>query len=180
VTDREHKASEWSDEAMARAFAVGLPDYLFYLIVQVSRRRDASLASALAKVDMTVSKWRALAVVGRLGECAMSELAAFSVVDRTTLTRTVDQLVAEGLVERFPSPADRRLVLLRLTDRGQDVAARCRSAANADNRRHLRGLSDEKVRAAVSALIRIADNVIDEPDDAAYAILTFGEAGREG
>ncbi|HEU0172455.1 MAG TPA: MarR family transcriptional regulator [Acidimicrobiales bacterium] len=39
-------------------------------------------------------------------------------------TRLVDRLVDAGLAERFPSPGDRRLVLVRATAAGRDAFAR--------------------------------------------------------
>jgi DNA-binding MarR family transcriptional regulator len=145
----------------------------------VNRRRDVALARALEPTGLTLAKWRALAVIGRLDACAMTELAEFSVVDRTTLTRTVDQLVADGLVERVPSPADRRLVLLRLTAQGRAAAEQARAAANAANRRILEGVTEDQVRAALGALLSAADNMMPGSDDAAYGVLTFNSIYRQ-
>ncbi len=44
--------------------------------------------------------WRALAVVRRIDDCTMKALARYSSIDRTTLTRTVDQLVEQGKSKR--------------------------------------------------------------------------------
>jgi DNA-binding MarR family transcriptional regulator len=40
-------------------------------------------------------------------------------VNRSTATRAVDRLVADGLVERFASPDDGRVVLVRITAEGR-------------------------------------------------------------
>jgi DNA-binding MarR family transcriptional regulator len=48
----------------------------------------------------------------------MKELAEFSAVDRTTMTRTVDQLVAANLVQRATPSTDRRQVVLTATAEG--------------------------------------------------------------
>lgn len=173
MTDRRRRAADWTDEALERASALELQEYFFYLVLQVNRRRDVALARALEPTGLNLAKWRALAVIGRLGACAMTELAEFSVVDRTTLTRTVDQLVADRLVERSPSPTDRRLVLLRLTEHGTAAAERARAATNAANRRILKGVDEAQTRAALSALLRAADNLMPDSDDAAYGVLTF-------
>jgi DNA-binding MarR family transcriptional regulator len=179
VNDRKHRAAEWTDEALERASCLTLEEYFFYLILQVNRRRDVALARALEPVGLSLPKWRALAVIGRLGGCAMTELAEFSVVDRTTLTRTVDQLVADGLVQRAPSPSDRRLVLLGLTEAGRAAAEQARAAAGTANRRILKGVDELQTRAALAALLRAADNMMPDSDDAAYGVLTFNSIYRQ-
>lgn len=58
----------------------------------------------------------------------MKELAARLRIDPSTATRSMQRLAADGLVERFPSPEDGRVVLVRITDEGRrrhkDVAMR--------------------------------------------------------
>lgn len=49
----------------------------------------------------------------------MTSLAGRLRVNRSTATRAVDRLVADGLVERFPSPDDGRVVLVRITPEGR-------------------------------------------------------------
>jgi DNA-binding MarR family transcriptional regulator len=50
---------------------------------------------------------------------AMKELAGRLRVDPSTATRAVQRLEADGLVERFASPDDGRVVLVRITDGGR-------------------------------------------------------------
>lgn len=58
----------------------------------------------------------------------MSGLAERLRIDPSTATRAVQRLVKAGLAERYPSPDDGRLVMVRITDVGRrrhaDVAAR--------------------------------------------------------
>lgn len=54
----------------------------------------------------------------------MHELADRSHLTRSGLTRRVDRLVADGLVEREYCDADRRGAYARLTDRGADELAK--------------------------------------------------------
>lgn len=58
----------------------------------------------------------------------MSGLADRLRIDASTATRGVQRLVDHGLVERFPSPDDGRVVMVRVTSEGRarhaDVAAR--------------------------------------------------------
>ncbi len=62
------------------------------------------------------------------GERSMRGLADRLRVEPSTATRAVQRLVDDGLVERFTSPDDGRLVMVRLTEEGrrrhEDVAGR--------------------------------------------------------
>jgi DNA-binding MarR family transcriptional regulator len=93
-------------------------DYFFYLLIQVAQRRDAAMADALKDHGVTVAKWRTLNIIFRREGCTMGELARFSAIDRTTLTRTVDQLCDDGHVLRSDDPTDRRRVVLTLQPSG--------------------------------------------------------------
>jgi DNA-binding MarR family transcriptional regulator len=54
----------------------------------------------------------------------MGELATLLSVDPPYLTVIVDDLEAQGLVERQPHPTDRRAKLVVATRRGKDLARR--------------------------------------------------------
>jgi len=51
----------------------------------------------------------------------MKDFAVALCVSKTAVTKLVDRLEAGGLVERVPSPADRRVTHVRLTNRGTEV-----------------------------------------------------------
>jgi DNA-binding MarR family transcriptional regulator len=51
---------------------------------------------------------------------SLNELSDFLSIDTSTLSRQVQQLVENGIIERLPDPLDRRYVLLSLTDQGQE------------------------------------------------------------
>lgn len=50
----------------------------------------------------------------------MSELSRYCRVSKGSLTITLGKLVEEGLVERVHHPEDRRVVMVRLTDSGEE------------------------------------------------------------
>jgi DNA-binding MarR family transcriptional regulator len=55
---------------------------------------------------------------------AMSELAEVLWCDASNVTGIIDRLEARGLVERRPSPQDRRVKRLSLTEEGEHVRRR--------------------------------------------------------
>ena len=63
------------------------------------------------------------------GSCAERRLAEIADVSRTTTLRWVQRLDEAHLVAREFSPTDKRIVRVRLTDRGRDAMERCFDAA---------------------------------------------------
>ena len=172
MSKSRHKTSDWSGEALDRAFGLGMPEYIFYLMLQATRRREAALNEALEPIGLTVPKFRALIVISRLKSTVTSEVAHLSSVDRTTLTRTLDQLVSAGLVHRTPSPTDRRVVRLSLSAAGEQLVEQARDASHNYNETMLMGVPDDRRMAALRLLQQVVDNMIDD-DDIAHGVLTY-------
>jgi len=86
------------------------------------------------------------------GELRMSEIADSVLLSRSGLTRLVDRLEAEGLVERRACPTDRRGAYARLTPAGRErfEAAR-RTHLDGVRRRFLGRLSEDDLRALAAA-----------------------------
>jgi DNA-binding MarR family transcriptional regulator len=62
-----------------------------------------------------------LSMIGRMGECTPTELAALLASEPSTVSRRVRALEERGLVERHVSLADRRSYRLRLTKDGSEA-----------------------------------------------------------
>ena len=148
-------------------FPTSTAAYFFYLMNQVARRRDLQDERRLAPTGLNPQQVRNLAIIRRIESCSMSDLAHFSAADRTTLTRMVDQLVADGLVERWSSPKDRRRVNLSLTDRGEAVYIQAAAVLVKGNEAALASLDDQVVRAATRLLREILENLVEDPTAAA-------------
>ncbi|MDB5438442.1 MAG: hypothetical protein JWM33_869 [Caulobacteraceae bacterium] len=146
-------------------FATDLPEHFFYLLYQAAHHRDQRLGQRLAGTGVTVPRWRALAIIRRLAECTMTELARLTATDRTTLTRSVDHLVADGLVERKVPPTDRRLVMLSLTPAGHETYARCVAALLGLNKDIIEVVPADIRRELVRALEAITVKLVDDPEE---------------
>jgi DNA-binding MarR family transcriptional regulator len=81
-------------------------------LLRMARREDK--ASGLSGPKLS-----ALSVVVFAGPLSLAELAAEEQVRAPTMTRTVDALVAAGLVTRETDSRDRRMVRISATDEGR-------------------------------------------------------------
>jgi DNA-binding MarR family transcriptional regulator len=83
----------------------------------------------------------------------MTELAERVMLSPSGLTRLVDQLSDEGLVQRKRVEQDARVVLARLTDQGRQVLRHAATTHLRGIRQHFTGrLSEQQLRNVASAL----------------------------
>ena len=156
-------------------FELDVPEYFFYLLFQAVRRRDAAFEAALTGLELTLGQWRAISTIRRFAGCTMSDVAAFTAVDRTTLTRSIDQLVRRGLIERRTPAHDRRQVLLHLTAAGEQLYGEAVEELLAFNRQALDGVSEARQREISRGLASIVRNLAPDPDTA-EALVRFEPA----
>jgi DNA-binding MarR family transcriptional regulator len=142
---------------------LALTDYVFHLFAVVSRHREARLETRLKALGLSLSRYRALSVIAGIEPCTMSELADFTAVDRTTLTRTVDLLVEALLVERATRREDRRQVLLVTTTAGREITRRAMQEIFAVNRELTADLPQDAQRAAVGMLEALLGRLVPDP-----------------
>jgi len=140
-------------------FPFDVTDYVPHLIAAINQFRDAALDGALRKLGLNTSRYRVLGVLRRFGACTMTELAHFTAIDRTTLTRVADHLVASAFVERKSDARDRRQVRLELTAQGAQIHRRALMVLFDFNGRLLDGVPDERARAAARVLQDIVRNL---------------------
>ncbi len=80
-------------------------------------------------------------------------------VEPPTLVRVIDQLEAQGLVERRTSPTDRRVNLLHLTPAAKPLVAEIEAEAERLRVELLDGLSFEEYQAAVNVIQKLRERL---------------------
>lgn len=106
---------------------------------------------------VTLPQCLVLLEIDECGRLTMGQLAAQLGLDNSTLSRTVDGLVARGLVERLPHDRDRRVVQIRLTEEGGSV---CRSI-HRENDAHCRRVFAKIAPSRRGAVIRSFETLVD-------------------
>jgi DNA-binding MarR family transcriptional regulator len=96
-------------------------------LTAVARRLRERSAETLAPWDITPAHLRALRVLARHGTMRLSELSDRLQIAPRTATEVADALQAQNLVRRRADPADRRAILVEVTDRGAGVLAEIRA-----------------------------------------------------
>ncbi len=98
--------------------------HVFFWFTWVMSRRDRQLNAALRPFGLRVPEWRVLGALHCRRGMSMSELADTAAIDPTTLSRTVDALVRDGLLMRLTDVEDKRVTRLALTAEGTRLALR--------------------------------------------------------
>jgi DNA-binding MarR family transcriptional regulator len=120
------------------------------------RDRDAMTACGLS-----VAQFYTLDAVGMQGQLTLNELADTLYITPSTASRTVDELVRKGLVERCQDPTDRRAVCLSLTPLGQELFEALRQHLIQRQLAILQQLDADSRRDVLTALQKLSQAVKD-------------------
>jgi DNA-binding MarR family transcriptional regulator len=125
-------------------------------VLRAAHLVDDALADGIAVHGLQPGWFDLLAALRRAGvpyELNPTELTRTTLISSAGMTKRVDRLVAEGLVERRPDPDDRRGTLVRLTRRGKRVFDEALQTYLANEERLLAHLSAAE-RSKLDALLR--------------------------
>jgi DNA-binding MarR family transcriptional regulator len=114
------------------------------------------------RMDLDGPHASALSVLVYGGPMSIGRLAAIEQVSPPAITKTVSALEADGLAERVRSDADRRVVIVRVTDAGRALLERGRAARVHLMADLLDGLS-ERDRRTLERAAKIIAAVLSEP-----------------
>jgi DNA-binding MarR family transcriptional regulator len=104
---------------------------------------------------VSITEAHSLSVLHADGPLSQNELAHRLRLQKSTVSRLVDQLVRGGLAERTANPADRRSVVVCLTDLGTDRAARLERARTELFAGLIAGMTPRERRTVVDGLTRL-------------------------
>ncbi|MCX8130938.1 MAG: MarR family winged helix-turn-helix transcriptional regulator [Clostridia bacterium] len=77
--------------------------------------------SEFTSCEITLAQCHAIVEMGRTEKISLNELAETLNLDNSTMSRTVNNLVNNGLAVRETDPEDRRYVTIKLTEKGQEL-----------------------------------------------------------
>jgi DNA-binding MarR family transcriptional regulator len=101
----------------------GLIEEVVDLHRRVNRALRQSNQDAWMQVSMTVPQVKSLFFITNSGQTNFKNLAAALKVTPSNLTGVIDRLVEQGLVSRTENPEDRRMMLLKATEKGESLVS---------------------------------------------------------
>ena len=148
-----------ADRRGAALGSFDLEEHIFYLFGQVYGRRNRQLADIFHEYGLTNPKYRVLAALTNRDGCSIGALAQLTAVERTTLSRALDQLVDEKLVRRVPRKDDKRTIEVWMTPAGWRKLERVWPLIVAQNDRAVAGLSAREIASLKAILRKMIDNL---------------------
>ena len=119
---------------------MSLRNQLYQVMEQVTWGGARQFSARLAPFGLTLQQYFTLVAIQQLNGCTMSALAARTHHSFGTMTGIIDRLVRQNFVERQSHPTDRRVVLVQLTEGGQEILA------------HIAAMREEQVDAVLATL----------------------------
>lgn len=133
----------------------------YRLLVRQIRRLARALDVQSRRIDretgLTLPQLMVLTALGDLGEVTSRALSAEADMSPPTVVGVLDKLAAKGLIERYRSDRDRRIVHARLTARGRAALAAAPDPLGEALAARIRALSPEERRAVGAALALLGD-----------------------
>ena len=130
--------------------------YLDYMLALASERVRRDLSAAMARHGLPLEVWHILTLLQDGQGRAMGEVAEAALLSLPTATRTVDRMVAEALVYRAPDPADRRRVLVLISDKGRGLWRKVKRDADRHQKAMIARYGDDWVRELIDKLDDLA------------------------
>jgi MarR family transcriptional regulator for hemolysin len=122
------------------------PIRLTVLLVIVARRWRSLLDERLRCIGQSAARMEALAaIINSPWPSAQVDIAKRLRIEGPTMTRMLDSLEADGLVERLPDPHDRRTKQLRLTPQGEAALEEIFAIADTLRGRLLEGVPADRM-----------------------------------
>jgi MarR family transcriptional regulator, transcriptional regulator for hemolysin len=138
-------------------------------LASVARIVSRGFDEALAEVGGSLPEWLVLLNLKIRRPANQRELAESVGVREATLTHHLNAMDAGGLVTRRRDTGNRRIHVVELTDAGEEMFLRLRTAALAFDNRLRAGITEAELTSLEGILDRLARNVAAEEAPAGWA-----------
>jgi DNA-binding MarR family transcriptional regulator len=134
-----------------------LADYIEQLTYRMKTMEQTSMHNLSSEVSMP--EIQVLVFLGQSGAGRMSDIAAHMFSSLSNMTVIVDKLVKKGLVERSRSQEDRRVVMIALTEKGEEYYLQHHEVKLELSRRMLGALDENERNMYLAFIDKIIRNI---------------------
>ena len=130
-----------------------------YLLARAGERMGNTFGRELRPFKLTLNEWRVCVALHLEAHQRLSEIAAHTSADLSTISRVVDGLIRRGLAQRDRSSEDARAVAISLTAEGALLTEKIIPIAQLYERVALSGIGEEEAEKLRSLLRKVYDNI---------------------
>lgn len=133
-------------------------EFPFYWLAHAHAIYVVEMEKVLKKLGTDMPTRRVLLMLRLRGTASISDLSKHTIIKMSTLTRIVQRMRDEGLVETKTNPEDARVTDVLITPKGEELAARIEQATKKVFVRGYEGMSATEMKALMQSLQKIFRN----------------------
>jgi len=133
--------SKRTSDSVKQAAAFRVRDYPFFFMHWIITKNNQNIGEAVRELGITPQIWRILALLQEHDGVSIGELAEASLIDRTLLSRILNDLEERGFVRKKANPEDKRSTGIYLAPAGAKMFVTVLPSAQRQIERAISGLS---------------------------------------
>jgi len=138
---------------------IGLENFPPYLMNRIMGRYNAAVHEEMANLGLTTPQLRSLAVLSTRDGILIRELAVYTVVPQSTLSRALEPLDRDGLIRRETDETDSRATRVFITNAGHNAYKKLWPHLARSYEAMFVGIDDDKKRMFLSILQQMLQNI---------------------
>lgn len=119
-------------------------DYLLYLLARASALVSGQFHDRVRPLGLDVAEWRVLATLSGDDGMTIGELAEIVLFRQPTLSKIIDRMEEQALVQRRKGDTDRRKIRVHITPNGRERVTGALAEAKRHEAEILAGYTDEE------------------------------------
>ena len=130
-----------------------------FLLTDSARLLRKLIDRRLQPLGLSRAQWSVLAILSNHEGVSQSQISQELEIEKSTAGRLIDQVEKSGWIERRPTPGDRRLWSIHLTDQARQLIVEIESVILQSRDEMLHGLSAEQQQSLTDILQVIKANL---------------------
>ena len=130
-----------------------------YQINRLAFHMNRRLERSLRRHKLSIANWRIMSVLNFNSSATVSELSDYAMIEQSTLSRMLQRMENDGLLQINKSNKDARVRKIELTDKGHNKLSTVRSIVFEHIDRILKDISEDQKRALLSIIFKLQANI---------------------
>jgi DNA-binding MarR family transcriptional regulator len=140
-----------------------IDDSLFFKLVRLINLTARPFQEGVGKqMHLTLNEWRVMVVLASHPDCAATDVASFTGLDKMSVSRALAALARAKRIKRRLDAADNRRALITLSAAGQKVFEQLGLLAKQREAWFMRGISKTDVAYMMRIVDAMTDNLLQE------------------
>jgi DNA-binding MarR family transcriptional regulator len=136
-------------------------DFPFYWLSQVHGRYSIAIEKALKKIDLDIPTWRILFTLKEEGTCSISQIAIHAIAKLPTVTKTIQRMKEDGLVDTRIRSDDGRVTEVIITEKGIKAVEDIKFATKDLFQQSFKGMTEAQIKRLNKLLEQLFYNLPD-------------------